>query len=210
MYTYKSKLEGTYTGAKIAYVDPGTGENHMVTVGGGCRIKEINEEADSVADAQRKAVSALNNANKGDTTFSGTVKAKRELIASRCVSISGLGVMDGIYYLDKVVTKVGGSGASVQSFDAHRVGYRMDNSTVLIDEQPDNAEGESAGDYTVVRGDTLWKIAEKMLDAPTRYAEIYDLNKEVIESVAGERGKKNSSNGHWIFPGTVLQLPNLE
>lgn len=209
-YGYKSKLEGTYTGAKIAYSDPGTGETHMVTVGGGNRIKEINEEADSAADAQRKAVSALNNANKGDTTFSGTVRARRELIASRCVSISGFGVMDGIYYLDKVVTKVGGGGASVQSFDAHRVGYRMDNAVVLIDEQPENAAGESAGDYTVVKGDTLWKIAERMLDAPTRYAEIYNLNKEVIESVAGERGKKNSSNGHWIFPGTVLHLPNLE
>lgn len=209
-YRYKSKLEGTYTGAKIAYTDPGTGETHIVTVGGGSRIKEINEEADSAADAQRKAIAALNNANKGDTTFSGTVKARRELMASRCISISGMGTMNGDYYLDKVTTKIGGSGASVQTFEAHRVGYRMDNAKVLIDESPENVESGSGGEYTVVKGDTLWRIAERTLGTATRYAEIYELNKEVIEAKAKERGKRDSSNGHWIFQGTSLTLPPVE
>lgn len=206
-YSYKSKLEGTYTGAKIAYSDPGTGETHIVTVGGGSRIKEINEEADSAGDAQRKAIAALNNANKGDTTFTGDVMARKELVASRCISISGMGTMDGVYYLDKVVTKISASGASTQSFDAHRVGYRMDNAVVLIDEQPENEEGSSGGEYAVSKGDTLWRIAGQTLGDPKRYAEIYELNKETIEVRAKERGKKDSSNGHWLFPGTVLQLP---
>lgn len=209
-YSYRSKLEGTYTGAKIAYSDPGTGETHMVTVGGGSRIKEINEEADSAIDAQKKAIAALNNANKNDTTFSGTVMARKELIASRCISISGMGTMDGVYYLDKVVTRIGGSGASTQDFTAHRVGYRMDNATVLIDEKPENTEITSGGEYAVVKGDTLWRIAAGRLGSATRYAEIYELNKEVIEARAKERGKRDSSNGHWIFPGTTLQLPPPE
>lgn len=209
-YNYKSKLEGTYTGAKIAYSDPGTGETHVVTVGGGSRIKEINEEADSALDAQRKAIAALNNANKGDTTFSGTVMARKTLIASRCISISGMGKMDGTYYLDKVTTRIAASGASTQSFEAHRVGYRMDNATVLIDEKPESMEGGGGGEYTVVKGDTLWRIAESALGTATRYAEIYELNREVIEAKAKERGKRDSSNGHWIFPGTSLQLPPAE
>lgn len=208
-YQYKSTLEGTYTGAKIAYSDPATGEDHIVTVGGGDRIKEINEEADSAADAQKKAIAALNNANKKDTTFSGTVKAKKELIASRCIRISGFGVPDGIYYLDKVVTKISGSGASQQSIEAHKVGYRMDNATVLIDEIPEEIETDG-GEYTVVKGDTLWKIAAKTLGTKTRYAEIYDLNKELIEETAQGRGKRNSSNGHWLFPGTVLKIPGTK
>ena len=210
IYRGKSTLEGTYTGAKIAYTDPGTGEDHIVTVGGGSRIKEINEEADSAVDAQRKAIAALNNANKNDTTFNGTVKARRTLVASRCVSISGFGKLDGVYYLDKVVTKITAKGASQQSFEAHRVGYRMDNAVVLIDEQMEAAEDTGGGDYTVVKGDTLWKIAGKLLGTSTRYAEIYELNKEVIEAKARERGKKDSSNGHWLTPGTVLQLPGAE
>lgn len=208
-YQYKSTLEGTYTGAKIAYSDPGTGEDHIVTVGGGDRIKEINEEADSAADAQRKAVAALNNANKKDITFSGTVKARRELLASRCIRISGFGVPDGIYYLDKVVTKISGNGASRQSIEAHKVGYRMDNAVVLIDEIPEETE-TGGGEYTVEKGDTLWKIAEQTLGSPTRYAEIYDINKEVIEETARGRGKRDSSNGHWLFPGTALKIPGTK
>ncbi len=206
-YTYKSTLEGTYTGAKIAYSDPGTGEDHIVTVGGGSRIKEINEEADSAEDAQRKAVAALNNANKNDTKFTGTIRARREIIASSCISISGFGVPDGVYYLDKVVTKISGSGASKQSFEAHRTGYRMDNVKVLIDALPEEPEETDGGNYTVEKGDTLVKIAEKMLGSKLRYAQIYDLNKDVIEETAKGRGKKDSSNGHWIFKGTVLRLP---
>ncbi len=209
-YSYKSKLEGTYTGAKISYSDPGTGETHVVTVGGGNRIKEINEEADSAIDAQKKAIAALNNANKNDTTFSGTVMARKELIASRCIGISGMGTMDGTYYLDKVTTKIAASGASTQAFEAHRVGYRMDNATVLIDEKPESVKCGEYGEYTVVKGDTLWRIAENMLGTATQYAEIYELNKEVIEARAKERGKRDSSNGHWIFPGTILQIPPLE
>ena len=61
-----------------------------------------------------------------------------------------------------------------------------------------------------MKGDTLWTIAERFLGSPLRYAEIYDLNKDVIEAEAQSRGKKDSSNGHWIFPGTVLQIPAAE
>ncbi len=208
-YQYKSTLEGTYTGAKIAYSDPGTGEDHIVTVGGGDRIKEINEEADSAADAQRKAVAALNNANKKDTTFSGTVMARRELLASRCIRISGFGVPDGIYYLDRVVTKISGNGASRQSIEAHKVGGRMDNAVVLIDEVQEETE-TGGGEYTVAKGDTLWKIAAQTLGSPTRYAEIYNLNKDVIEETARGRGKRDSSNGHWLFPGTALKIPGTK
>ena len=194
-YTYRSALEGTYTGAKISYSDPATGEDHIVTVGGGSRIKEINEEADSATDAQKKAVAALNNANKKDTTMSGSIKAKKEMIASRCIRISGFGVPDGVYYLDKVVTKVSGSGASQQSFEAHKTGYRMDNAKVLIDEQQEEVEETEGGEYTVEKGDTLWKIAQKTLGEPLRYAEIYDINKAVIEETARSRGKKIQATG---------------
>lgn len=58
-----------------------------------------------------------------------------------------------------------------------------------------------------MKGDTLWTIAEQLLGSPLRYAEIYDLNKTIIEETAKGRGKTDSSNGHWIFPGTVLQIP---
>lgn len=206
-YNYNSSLEGTYTGAKMSYTDPGTGEDHIVMVGGGDRIMEINEEADSAADAQRKAVAELNNANKKAVTFSGTIMARKEMLSSCCIAITGFGKPDGIYYLDKVTTKVGSSGASQQTFEAHQVGNRMDGANVVLDPQEEPEEAGAGTAYTVVKGDTLWTIAERFLGSPLRYAEIYDLNKDVIEAEAQSRGKKDSSNGHWIFPGTVLQIP---
>ena len=61
--------------------------------------------------------------------------------------------------------------------------------------------------HTVKKGDTLWGIAKTKLGKGTRYKEIYSLNKNVIEAAAKKHGKKSSSNGHWIYPGTVLKIP---
>lgn len=75
---------------------------------------------------------------------------------------------------------------------------------------PGDGDMEGAGDretYVVQEGDTLWKIAGQMLESPFRYAEIYELNKSVIEAAAQERGKKDSGNGRLIFQGTLLQMP---
>ncbi len=205
-YSYNSTLAGTYTGAKISYTDPGTGEDHIVMVGGPNRIMEINEEADSAEDARRKAVAALNNANKKETTFGGTVMARKTLISGCCVKLTGFGAPDGIYYLDQVVTKIEGNGASQQSLTMHRVGYRIDDAIVVMDVLPKDILPGDMRVYTVQKGDTLWKIAERYLKSPLRYAEIYNLNKDVIEAEAQGRGKKDSSNGHWIFSGTELLL----
>lgn len=81
------------------------------------------------------------------------------------------------------------------------------------DPEPERPETESSTtSYTIKSGDTLWKIAKRFLGKGSRWKEIYELNKDIIESVAKERwrraGKKrDSENGHWIFPGTVIKIP---
>lgn len=65
-------------------------------------------------------------------------------------------------------------------------------------------EGE---DYTIVSGDTLWRISTKFLGSGAKYMQIYNTNKSTIESAAKSHGKSSSSNGHWIWPGTVLTIP---
>lgn len=209
-FNYNSTLAGTYTGAKIAYMDPAESEIHAVEVGGGSRIMEMNEEADSAKDAERKAIAALNNANKKDITFSGTVMPKRGLIASGCIDIEGFGKPDGTYYIDEVVTKISGNSATQQSISAHRTGNRMDDATVIIDDMPGTKDSGEETSYTVVKGDTLWSIAENLLGSPLRYAEIYNINRDIIEMEAQNRGKKDSSNGHWIFPGMELTIPGKD
>lgn len=70
-----------------------------------------------------------------------------------------------------------------------------------------NGANTSGKKYTIVSGDTLWNIAKKKLGNGTRWKEIYNANKSVIESAAKARGKASSSNGHWIWPGTTITIP---
>lgn len=64
-----------------------------------------------------------------------------------------------------------------------------------------------SGSYTVVSGDTLWCIALKKLGSSMKWTAIYDANSSIIEAAAREHGKSSSDHGHWIYPGTTLQIP---
>ena len=61
--------------------------------------------------------------------------------------------------------------------------------------------------YVVKSGDCLWNIARKFYGDSSKWTTIYNTNKSIIESTARKYGKKSSSNGHWIYPGTTLTIP---
>ena len=65
----------------------------------------------------------------------------------------------------------------------------------------------TAKTHTVKSGDCLWNIAQKYLGKGSRWGEIYNANKEIIENEAKRRGKASSNNGSLIWPGTVLSIP---
>ena len=65
-----------------------------------------------------------------------------------------------------------------------------------------------AKSYIVKKGDCLYNIAKKQLGDESKWKSIYNLNKKTIEAEAKKRGRKSSSNGHWIYPGTKLKLPS--
>lgn len=60
--------------------------------------------------------------------------------------------------------------------------------------------------YTVKKGDTLWKIAKAKTGKSSNWEKIYKKNKTVIEKAAKKHGKKSSSKGKWIYPGTKLVI----
>lgn len=66
--------------------------------------------------------------------------------------------------------------------------------------------GSTTGTYTVASGDTLGRIAQKKCGGTSTWPQLYSKNKATIEAAARKHGRKNSDNGHWIYPGTKLNL----
>ena len=62
--------------------------------------------------------------------------------------------------------------------------------------------------YTIKSGDTLWSIAEKLYGSGSKWQIIYNANKDIIESTAKKYGRSSSQNGHWIYPGVILTIPD--
>lgn len=83
-------------------------------------------------------------------------------------------------------------------------------STTATVSQPsrDTTGKKTTTSYTVKRGDTLWNIAKKYLGSGAKWKAIYNANKSTIEAAAKKMGRASSSNGHWIYPGTVLVIPS--
>jgi LysM repeat protein len=61
--------------------------------------------------------------------------------------------------------------------------------------QPAGAGGEKT--YTVVSGDTLWRIAERQYGNGSHYMKIYEANTDVLE------------HPDRIYPGQTLRIPDL-
>lgn len=61
----------------------------------------------------------------------------------------------------------------------------------------------AAKTYTVVKGDCLWSIAEKMGLGGANYGKLYEANKDVIDP----RNQQYSMPKYTIYPGQVLTIP---
>ncbi len=60
------------------------------------------------------------------------------------------------------------------------------------------APTEGGRTYTVVSGDSLWKIAEAMYGNGSKYTKIFEANRDILD------------DPDRIFPGQVLKIPDLE
>ncbi len=67
--------------------------------------------------------------------------------------------------------------------------------TAAVATGQDGEDGGGGNTYTVVKGDSLWKIAKEQLGSGSRWQEIFDLNKDTIK------------NANLIYPGQKLKLP---
>ena len=65
---------------------------------------------------------------------------------------------------------------------------------------PDRPDPPAAATYTVVKGDSLWKIAQKTWGKGSDYERLYEANTEILDA---HKGGKNM-----IWPGDILTIPN--
>ena len=117
--------------------------------------------------------------------------------------------MNGNYYVDTVKHTKAPKSAYLCDITAHKV---VIVPGVKVASQPKTAEikktdKNTGRKYTIASGDTLWRLASKFLGSGSKYMQIYNSNKSAIESAAKKYGKSSSSNGHWIYPGTVINIP---
>ncbi|MDT0398699.1 MULTISPECIES: hypothetical protein [Streptomyces] len=63
---------------------------------------------------------------------------------------------------------------------------------------------------TVVRGTTLWEIADERYGDGMKWWAVFAANAKAIEKSARAHGLKGSDLGHWIYPGEELAVPAPE
>ena len=192
-------IDGTYTGVSLNYTNPDLDDPINVMMGEEGRLYALNVQANSQYDAELQAAAKANAANRKIQTMTLTIVGNKNIVATQCISVSGFGSYDGKYYVDTVKHSAGSSGYRTQ-LTIHKVQPPIKVTAPV-------AAVSGGKTYTVVSGDTLWGISKKFYGTGTKYSVIYNANADLIESTAKAHGKKSSSNGHWIWPGETLTIP---
>lgn len=192
-------IDGTYTGVSLNYTNPDLDDPINVMMGEEGRLYALNVQANSQYDAELQAAAKANAANRKIQTMTLTIVGNKNIVATQCISVSGFGSYDGKYYVDTVKHSAGSSGYRTQ-LTIHKVQPPIKVTAPV-------AAVSGGKTYTVVSGDTLWGISKKFYGTGTKYSVIYNANADLIEATAKSHGKKSSSNGHWIWPGETLTIP---
>jgi len=159
----------------------------------------------------------------------------REYGTPLCLLVTGTPINHDVYLEDYDIRYAGAFGDyaySISFIDAREISVTVDTSGRASGKTTEKTAGTSTGNnstgnnsvaeaaksvqrpetqsattsYTTTDSDTLWGIATRFLGDGTRWTEIYNLNRAVIESTAKAHGFPSSSNGHWIFGGMKLQI----
>lgn len=118
-WSYNTTLTSTYTGAKASYdVNKKT---HTCKVGGGKRILVVSEKASSLSDAKKRAIAAVNKANRSACTLNLTIYPNLKLYAGCNIQLVGAYNLNGKYFIDKVTHQITAEGGYTMQLEIHKV-----------------------------------------------------------------------------------------
>nr|DAF27421.1 MAG TPA: tail protein [Caudoviricetes sp.] len=200
-WNYNNSILGTYTGAIFSYTDVKANKTYTVSVGTSERLLYINESASDNADAEKKALARVNEANRNLITMSLTLKEPRFFVATNSIELIEFGgEINGKYFITKVEHEISSNGYTV-SLDMRKLIARIGKATK---EETKNSTGK---EYIIKSGETLWGISKQFYGKGSEYKKIYEANKTIIEETAKKYGKRNSDNGNFIWGGTKIIIP---
>lgn len=76
--------------------------------------------------------------------------------------------------------------------------------------RPNGNKSTDGTSYKIKSGDCLWNIAKAAYGDGAKWTAIYEANKATLDEAARKHGKSSSSNGHWIYPGTIIVIPGID
>jgi len=98
--------------------------------------------------------------------------------------------------VDGDTIKVTGKAPSQEEKEKVIIALGNTRGVAKVDEEIESPEPEAKPVFhTVVKGDTLWKIAEKTLGSGARYPEVFEANRPMLK------------DPDKIYPGQVLRIP---
>lgn len=113
-WSFRSSIQGTYTGAHLAYTDTKSKKGIEVSIGSPGRVLQLNEKAESEADAIRICQNKIWEANRKEVTLNLSVLPSVFPFASQNVYVRGFGNVDGTYRVEKVTHQVSSTQYSKQ------------------------------------------------------------------------------------------------
>ena len=125
-YSFKSKTRTVYKKAEVSYRDPSANTVRKFTytpsdvpkVG---QTLKVRKRVESIGAARELAKRELRNANKGEVTGTFAVPGNPLLQAGQNVVVTGIGVLNATYHIEKAIHTVSYSGGYETAVDLHRV-----------------------------------------------------------------------------------------
>lgn len=154
---WNTTLDGLYTGGQLDYTDQDKDADIHAQIGSGDRWLKLNQRASSPADAGIQLAAALNKKNHGTTTLVFTTMGNVSLVAGQCINVTGLGQLDGKYYIDSVKHSLSGSGS----------GYTCEYSVSLCGSAFSGADANGYITYNQTKHDTYAQEYKSTYQAST-------------------------------------------